>query len=89
MVHNVERSVLFSSGRVYAELSRLGFALASLGETEYAALASCETGMHAVCLRFARFARSDTPVRCTGSGWPVAVDQQGAQGGPHQQVQAG
>ena len=59
MVHNVERSVLFSSGRVDAELSRLGFALASLRETEYAALASCATGMHAVCVK--RGSRRDAP----------------------------
>jgi len=72
MVHSVERSVLFSSGRVDAELScpalsRVaarrravmprrdgvagGFALASLRETEYAALATCATGMHAVCVK--------------------------------------
>jgi hypothetical protein len=40
MTHNDERSV-----RLRAE----GVALASLGESEYAALASCATGMHAAC----------------------------------------
>src|ERR1039458_6340014 len=51
-------------------------ALASLREPEYAALASCATGMHAVRLSYARFSRG-------------AVRQRSAQGGPHQQVQAG
>src|ERR1022692_2699711 len=51
-------------------------ALASLREPEYAALASCATGMHAVRLSYARFSRGE-------------VRQRSAQGGPHQQVQAG
>jgi len=38
---------------------------------------------------FAQLARSDASAWCAGSGLPPTVNQQGAQGGPHQQVQAG
>jgi hypothetical protein len=39
--------------------------------------------------QFAQFARFDASAWCAGSGLPSTVNQQGAQGGPHQQVQAG
>jgi hypothetical protein len=38
---------------------------------------------------FAQFARFDASAWWAGSGLPSTVNQQGAQGGPHQQVQAG
>ena len=110
MVHNVERSVLLSSGMVDAELCRLAlshvagrrlavtpasgrvagvFALASLRETEYAALASCATGMHAVCLRTRGLRGVMRPRDVQAVVYPAAVRQHDAQGGPHHQVQAG
>src|ERR1035438_5044069 len=51
-----------------------GVALASLREPEYAALASCATGMHAVCPRYARFfARRGTLAERPGRPAPAGA----------------